>query len=633
MPREILALDEHASVWEETLSYQPQPAAVARGGDLDRALAAMGNFADLISPYLAGHSAAVAELAAASARICRIDEAGVAPLRHAALVHDLGRVAIHSRIWEKPGPLNADEWEQVRLHPYYTERVLARSEFLAALAPVAGAHHERLDGSGYSRGATGAELTLPARLLAAADAYCAMTAPRPHREPLPAEQAADELAREASAGRLDADAVIAVVDAAGQQVPRLERPAGLTEREARVVGMLARGMQTKQVAGALGISTKTADHHIQNAYRKIGVSTRAAATLFAMEHGLVAWENSRLSGQRPARSVSVSCRAEPKGAAMPNDSMHATGEARELIRRVRTAAVDGAALAYREQGEGEPVVFVHGSADDLRSLGPASSRRSAPPTVRSPTAAATRGPTRTSAGADNQTLPHVNDLVTFLQMMDAAPAHLVGHSWGGLISFAGRDSAPAGRAQSRAPGAARAFALLTRLHVLRSCSGFSFGGRGPRVLILSFAVKTAFARREGLPAGERRGGDAGYMPLVLLGKDHLGAASTGAQAAGAREPEHTAGASARSGFPPLSDDDVRGVSAPTLLMTGERSPAYLPRLTDRLEQLLPNAERVEIAGASHLMSEENTQRGQRGDPRVSRSPYLANCRLMRMGRA
>ena len=81
----------------------------------------------------------------------------------------------------------------------------------------------------------------------------------------------------------------AVVDAAGQKVPRLERPAGLTEREASVVGMLARGLQTKEIAGALGISAKTADRHIQNAYRKIGVSTRAAATLFAMEHGLVAW--------------------------------------------------------------------------------------------------------------------------------------------------------------------------------------------------------------------------------------------------------------------------------------------------------------------------------------------------------
>ena len=287
--REILAWDEHASVWKETLSCEPRPPLFLEGEALDRALAAMGNFADLISPYLAGHSAAVAELAAAAAQRCRMDEADVAALRQAALVHDLGRVAVPSRIWQKPGPLNADEWEQVRLHSYYTERVLARSEFLAWLAPVAGAHHERLDGSGYHRGVAGAELMLPARVLAVADAYCGMTARRPYREPLPPEQAADELAREASAGRLDADAVTAVLDAAGQEVPRLERPAGLTEREAMVVGMLARGLQTKEIAAALGISSKTADRHIQNAYRKIGVSTRAAATLFAMEHGLVAW--------------------------------------------------------------------------------------------------------------------------------------------------------------------------------------------------------------------------------------------------------------------------------------------------------------------------------------------------------
>lgn len=81
----------------------------------------------------------------------------------------------------------------------------------------------------------------------------------------------------------------AVVEAAGQRVPKLERPAGLTEREAEVVRLLARGFMTKQVAKALGISVKTADRHVQNAYGKIGVSSRAAATLFAMEHGLMTW--------------------------------------------------------------------------------------------------------------------------------------------------------------------------------------------------------------------------------------------------------------------------------------------------------------------------------------------------------
>jgi HD-GYP domain-containing protein (c-di-GMP phosphodiesterase class II) len=285
----ILALDAPASVWDETLSCEPHPPLLLDGEALDRGLAAMGNFADLISPYLAGHSAGVAELATAAGGRCRVDVADATTLRRAALVHDLGRVAIGARIWQKRGPLNADEWEQVRLHPYHTERVLSRSPFLAALAPVAGAHHERLDGSGYHRAAAGAELAFPARLLAAADAYHAMTEPRPHREPIAPERAAEILGEEARAGRLDADAVTAVVESAGQRAPRIERPAGLTEREAEVVAMLARGLQTKQVARRLGISVKTADRHIQNAYRKIGVSTRAAATLFAMEHGLMAW--------------------------------------------------------------------------------------------------------------------------------------------------------------------------------------------------------------------------------------------------------------------------------------------------------------------------------------------------------
>jgi DNA-binding NarL/FixJ family response regulator len=128
-----------------------------------------------------------------------------------------------------------------------------------------------------------------------------MCEPRPHREPLAPELAVRELAAEANAGRLDPSAVRAVVEAAGQPAPRLERPAGLTQRETDVIGMLARGLQTKQVARALGISVKTADRHIQNAYGKIGVSTRAAATLFAIEHGLVAWGELPISRPR-ARS-------------------------------------------------------------------------------------------------------------------------------------------------------------------------------------------------------------------------------------------------------------------------------------------------------------------------------------------
>jgi HD-GYP domain-containing protein (c-di-GMP phosphodiesterase class II) len=286
---ELLAFDADASAWEETLAREPGPWLTLEGEAIDQALGAMGDFADLASPYLVGHSAGVAELGTAAARRCRLEAADMAQVRRGALVHDLGRVAVPVRIWQKGAPLTPDDWERVRLHAYYSERVLTRSAFLATLAPVAGFHHERLDGSGYHRGTAAAELTPPARLLAAADAYHAMTEPRPHRAALAPEQAAETLGQEAGAGRLDPDAVTAVLEVAGQRVPRLERPAGLTEREAEVLGLLARGLQTKQVAHRLGISVKTADHHIQNAYAKIGVSTRAAAALFAMQHGLTAW--------------------------------------------------------------------------------------------------------------------------------------------------------------------------------------------------------------------------------------------------------------------------------------------------------------------------------------------------------
>jgi HD-GYP domain-containing protein (c-di-GMP phosphodiesterase class II) len=286
---DILALDDDTSAWDETLDSEPGQRLALEGEAIDRALAAMGDFADLLSPYFVGHSSGVAELATEAGTRYGLDSTAVVALRRAALLHDVGRVAVPLRIWQKPGSLTPDEWERVRLHAYHTERVISHSPFLAALAPVATTDHERLDGSGYHRGLTAAMLTPAARLLAAADVFHAMTEPRPHRNALAPEEASRTLLAEAHAGRLDPDAVAAVLDAAGQPAPRVERPAGLTEREAEVVGLLARGLQTKQVARELGISVKTADRHIQNAYGKMGVSTRAAAALFAMQHGLATW--------------------------------------------------------------------------------------------------------------------------------------------------------------------------------------------------------------------------------------------------------------------------------------------------------------------------------------------------------
>jgi len=291
-PEVMAAAEAPGSAWEATLAAEPRAWLTLEGEGIDRALAAIGDFADLVSPHLSGHSSGVAELAAAAARMRGFDPSDVALMRRAGFVHDVGRVAIDPRIWQKPAPLTVDEWEQVRLHPYHAERVLLRSPSLASLAEVACGHHERLDGTGYHRRVSAASLTPGARLLAAADAFHAMREPRPHRGALPPEKAAKLLGEEARAGRQDSEMVAAVTEAAGQPAPPVERPAGLTEREAEVVGLLARGLQTKQVARRLGISVKTADRHIQNAYRKIGVSTRAAAILFAMEHGLVSGRGS-----------------------------------------------------------------------------------------------------------------------------------------------------------------------------------------------------------------------------------------------------------------------------------------------------------------------------------------------------
>ena len=276
------------TVWDDVLDSEPQPRLTLSGPAIDRALRAIGAFADLVSPYLSGHSMGVAELAGDAAELRGLADEEARAVRRAGYVHDIGRTAVSSRIWNKPGPLTADERERVRLHPYHTDRVLARSPFLAALGSIGCAHHERPDGSGYPRGLDVASLPPQSRLLAAADAFRCKLEPRPYRPSLSPDDAAEVLARRAASGAFDPAMIAAVAEAAGAAPPTVELPYGLTERETEVISLLARGLQTKQIARDLDISPKTADRHIQNSYRKMGVSSRAAATLVAVENGLVA---------------------------------------------------------------------------------------------------------------------------------------------------------------------------------------------------------------------------------------------------------------------------------------------------------------------------------------------------------
>ena len=287
-PDWIGALDD-GSLWQMALDAEPLPRLRLDGSQLDAALQAIGDFVDLKSPWLSGHSSGVADLTAEAARRAGLPESDVATVRRAGYIHDLGRVGVSSSVWGKEGRLTDGEWEQVRLHCYYGERIFARATALAPAARIAALHHERLDGGGYHKGLPAALLPLTARLLAAADVYHALTEPRPHRPAREPAAAAAELRAELAAGRLAGDAVNAVLAAAGHRV-RGERhpwPAGLSEREVEVLRLLARGLATREIAQRLTISAKTADHHIQHIYGKLAVSTRPAATVFAMQHGLL----------------------------------------------------------------------------------------------------------------------------------------------------------------------------------------------------------------------------------------------------------------------------------------------------------------------------------------------------------
>ncbi|HEX8997030.1 MAG TPA: HD domain-containing phosphohydrolase [Ktedonobacterales bacterium] len=287
-PSLLSALDA-ATIWESTLAAEPGPRPIMTDSARETALRAIADFVDLKSPYTSGHSSGVAALAASAAERLGLSAADITHVRWAGYVHDLGRVGVSSAIWDKPGPLTESERERVRLHPYYTERALGRPQALAKLASIAALHHERLDGSGYYRGVPAALLPTQARILAAADIYHAMTEPRPHRPAHAAEAAAAQLSADARDGKLDAEVVSAVLSAAGHTAPSARRvwPAGLSDREVEVLRLVARGLSNREMAARLIIAEKTVGHHIQHIYNKIGVSTRAAATLFTMQHDLL----------------------------------------------------------------------------------------------------------------------------------------------------------------------------------------------------------------------------------------------------------------------------------------------------------------------------------------------------------
>ncbi len=246
------------------------------------------DFVDLKSPFTVGHSRMVSALSDDAARELGLPEADRERVALAGLLHDLGRVSVSNAVWDKPGPLTNAELEVMRDHAGFTERMLQASKPWRHLAILAASDHERQDGTGYPRLSPAPNVGVPARILAAADVLAALVATRPHRPARSLDDAARVLKDEAARGRLDRAAVDAVL--AGQGLRARERPRlphGISERELEVLRLLARGLVDKEIAAELRISHRTVHHHNQSLFQKLGVTTRMAAALFAIENRLL----------------------------------------------------------------------------------------------------------------------------------------------------------------------------------------------------------------------------------------------------------------------------------------------------------------------------------------------------------
>ena len=272
------------------LALEPVPHALLDEEACEEAYLAIADMIDMRMPSTFGHSRAVAALADAAGKRAGLPASDIRDIRWAAYTHDIGELAIPVSTWMRAGALTERETDAAHLHPYHGERALASlgGEGKAVAALVL-RHHERLDGSGYHRYARSPDLSPAARILAAAEAFQTAREARPYRAALSDAAAAAKLRSAVRDGKLCPDAVEAVLACAGQPSRRdtAGRLAGLTPREIEVLRLIAAGHTAKEAARELEIAPKTADHHIQNLYSKIGVTTRAAAALYALERGLL----------------------------------------------------------------------------------------------------------------------------------------------------------------------------------------------------------------------------------------------------------------------------------------------------------------------------------------------------------
>ncbi len=285
---------EQESIWETVLALEPEsPRRFIPAERVGELASSFADFTDLKAPHLIGHSRRVADRARRLGERLRLPPATVTTLHLAGLLHDLGLVALHSFVLSKPeGTLSLAEREMFELHPHHGQRILARISAFDAVAELVAAHHERMDGHGFPRGLSGAQIPVGARIIAVADRFDDLTHEAPGRDAFePA--AALGIMRNEVGGSLWAEAFQALcedIQGVGAASPRIRQrawPCGLTDREVEVLRLLTRGLNRRAMAKALVVSEHTIRAHLEHIYAKIDVSSRAAATLFAVEHDLL----------------------------------------------------------------------------------------------------------------------------------------------------------------------------------------------------------------------------------------------------------------------------------------------------------------------------------------------------------
>ncbi len=172
-----------------------QIARLRKQGIYEDILHILSSALDMRDQATGGHSRRVAGLCVTVAKQLRINSDHLTNLERAAILHDIGKVAVADAILAKPGPLDEAEWREMKKHPVVGYQMVKDVPFLTEAAEIILSHHEHFDGTGYPRGFKGEEIPLGARIFSVVDAYDAMTSDRPYRTALPHEHALQEITR------------------------------------------------------------------------------------------------------------------------------------------------------------------------------------------------------------------------------------------------------------------------------------------------------------------------------------------------------------------------------------------------------------------------------------------------------